>query len=247
MLKAVLVALWAFWIGSSLTLNTRFFAFMRPLVSGFVVGLILGDPVKGTIIGATINAVYIGYMSVGGSAPADILIAGVLGPAMGILADMTPEMALAFAVPVAMIGNSINVLKMSLFSFFAHWADRYAEEGDMRGIVWLNIVPGTLFALVYPGLVTFLAVQYGAGPIQSLLSLLPAPVISGITVAGKLLPAVGYALLLRYMTTDLGVLPAFFVGFVLAAYLKLDIMAVVILGVCFILLTQRRVAGKEAS
>lgn len=233
-IQALLVALWAFWIGSSLTMNTRFFVFMRPLVSGLVVGLILGDPVKGTIIGATINAVYIGIISAGGSMPADILIAGVLGPALGILADMTPEMALSVAVPIALVGVSISTLRMSLFSLFAHWADRYAEEGNMAGIVWLNIIPGTIFAAIYPGLATFLGVYYGADAVKAALGFMPEGLIAGLSVAGKLLPAVGYAMLLRYMTTNLSMLPMFFIGFLVAAYLKLDIMAVVGIGVCLV-------------
>lgn len=235
-LKVLLVSIWAFWVGSPLTMNTRFFAFSRPLVGGFVVGLILGDPVKGTIIGAMINAVYIGVISVGGSTPANYTLAGILGPALGILADMEPEVALAFAIPVAVSSTSINVLKMSLFSFFSHWADRYAEEGNMRGIVLLNIVPGTLFSILDPGLITFLALYYGAGPIESLIAAMPANIITGLTVAGKVLPAVGYALLLRYMAQERALLPAFFIGFVLATYLKLDIMAIVILGACTVLL-----------
>ena len=43
----------------------------RPLVGGLVVGLILGNPVQGTIIGATINVIYLGLVSAGGSLPAD--------------------------------------------------------------------------------------------------------------------------------------------------------------------------------
>lgn len=35
----------------------------RPLVGGLVVGLILGNPVQGTIIGATINVIYLGLVS----------------------------------------------------------------------------------------------------------------------------------------------------------------------------------------
>ncbi len=238
--KAFFVALWAWWLGSPLTLNTRFFAFSRPLVNGFVIGLILGDPVKGTIIGAMVNAVYIGVISVGGATPADTLIAGTLAAALGILANMEPEVALAFAVPVAVAGASLNVLKMSLFSLLPGVVDRFAEEGNMRGIAFMNIVPGTIYAAINPGLITFLAMYYGAGPIQGLISAMPGQLLHGLSVAGKLLPAVGYAMLLRYMAEDAALLPAFFIGFVLASYLHLDIMAVVILGVCIALLVNRR-------
>ncbi|HAF66254.1 MAG: PTS sugar transporter subunit IIC [Bacillota bacterium] len=243
--KAIAVALWATWLGSPLTLNTRFYAFSRPLVNGFVIGLILGDPVKGTIIGAMVNAVYIGVLSVGGAMPADTLIAGTLATALGILTDMEPEVALAFAVPVAVAGASLNVLKMSLFSLLPGVVDKMAEEGNLRGIAFMNIVPGTLWAAINPGLITFLAMYYGAGPIESLIGAMPDQLLHGLTVAGKLLPAVGYAMLLRYMAEDTKLLPAFFIGFVLASYLNLDIMAVVILGTCVALLAHRGVKGVE--
>lgn len=51
----------------------------RPLVGGLVVGLILGNPVQGTIIGATINVIYLGLVSAGGSLPADSGMAGIMG------------------------------------------------------------------------------------------------------------------------------------------------------------------------
>ena len=51
----------------------------RPLVCGMITGLILGHPVQGAVIGATINLVYLGFMSAGGSMPADMGLAGVLG------------------------------------------------------------------------------------------------------------------------------------------------------------------------
>lgn len=56
----------------------------RPLVCGTLVGCILGDPVQGAVIGATINLVYLGFMSAGGSMPADMGLAGVLGTAYGL-------------------------------------------------------------------------------------------------------------------------------------------------------------------
>ena len=42
-----------------------FYTFGRPMVLGFFVGLILGDPITGTIVGATIQMIYLGLMSTG--------------------------------------------------------------------------------------------------------------------------------------------------------------------------------------
>ena len=40
-----------------------FYTFGRPMVLGFFVGLILGDPITGTIVGATIQMIYLGHLS----------------------------------------------------------------------------------------------------------------------------------------------------------------------------------------
>lgn len=246
--KALLIGLYAFWVGSPLTFNTRFFAFSRPLVSGFIVGIILGDPVKGAVIGATINAVYIGVISVGGQSPADTTIAGILGSALGILADMTPEMALAVITPIAMIGISFTTLRQSLFAILAHRVDKYAEEANTRGIARLNILPATIFAFIYPGLATFIAVYFGPEAVNTVLGFLPEPLIAGLQAAGKLLPAVGYSMLLHYLTaTSLEMVPMFFVGFILAAYLNLDILAVVGLGICIAFMVFRPKEEREVS
>jgi|LSQX01.2.fsa_nt_gb mannose/fructose/N-acetylgalactosamine-specific phosphotransferase system component IIC len=245
--QALLIALFAFWIESPLTLNTRFFAFGRPLVSGLIIGLILGDPVKGTMIGATINAVYIGVIIVGEQTPVDTRLAGVLGPAFGIIAGLTPEVALATIVPIAVLANLTRPLRQSLFSLIAHKADQYALDDNPKGIAMINVLAPTITALLYPGLVVFLAVYYGSGSVESIISLFPAGVVNGFAAVGKLLPALGYAILLHYlMGNNLKAFPWFFIGFIFAGFLGLDILAVVGLGIAaaFIIYGQDD-SGKE--
>lgn len=60
----------------------------RPLVGGLVVGLILGNPVQGTIIGATINVIYLGLVSAGGSLPADSGMAGIMGTTFALIGGL---------------------------------------------------------------------------------------------------------------------------------------------------------------
>lgn len=247
MLQALLIGLFTWWVASPFSINLSFMVFMRPLVSGAVVGLILGDFVKGVQIGAAINAVYIGYMNVGGATTGDMTSAGIVGTAMGILANMSVETALAFAIPIGLLGNAVNPLMMAVKSLFVHTADAYAEKGNLKGIAFLNLVPGTIAALIYPAIPVFLIVAYGAEPVQALISWLPAKLMTGLTVTGKLLPAVGYAMLFRYMARDTMDVAIYLIGFVLAAYLKLDIIGIVVLGGCTAALMYFRRNGKEAS
>lgn len=247
MFQALLIGLFTWWVASPFSINLSFMVFMRPLVSGAVVGLILGDVAKGIQIGAAINAVYIGYMNVGGATTGDMTSAGIVGTAMGILANMSVETALAFAIPIGILGNAMNPLMMAVKSLFVHRADAYAEEGNLNGIARLNLIPGTIAALVYPAIPIFLIVAYGAEPVQALIAAMPAKLMTGLSVTGKLLPAVGYAMLFRYMARDTMDLAIYLMGFVLAAYLRLDIIGIVTLGTCVAALLYFRRNGKGAS
>ena len=51
---------------------------IRPIVTGTVVGFILGDPVTGMAIGATLELAFIGLFTVGGAMPPEILTGGML-------------------------------------------------------------------------------------------------------------------------------------------------------------------------
>jgi PTS system mannose-specific IID component len=136
--------------------NLGFTALYRPLVGGFLVGLVLGDPGKGTAIGATINLVYLGFISAGGTLPADPALAGILGTALAMASGLPTDKAalagLAIAVPLGLLGTAVFALRMTVDSVFAHWADYYADRGNLRMVGMMNWVPGQilLFLISFP-------------------------------------------------------------------------------------------------
>ncbi len=75
-LEAFFIALFYYLSNSPFLANLGFTAFTRPLIAGLVVGIILGDPLKGAMIGAAINVLYLGFISAGGSQPSDPALAG---------------------------------------------------------------------------------------------------------------------------------------------------------------------------
>jgi len=79
-------------------------------------------------------------------------------------------------------------------------------------------------------LVGWLALQLGSGAMKTFLDRIPDWVNTGLQVAGNLLPALGFALLMNLLFHK-RVAPYFFLGFLLAAYLKLPVIAVGGLGV----------------
>ncbi|MDB5013950.1 MAG: hypothetical protein JWQ25_2152, partial [Daejeonella sp.] len=201
----------------------------RPLVLGPLVGLVLGDLTQGVLIGATLELIFMGNIKVGAAIPPDVITGGVLGTAFAILSGKGPAVALALAVPISILAELVI---SGLFVFrpvFNKRFERYAEEGNYKKIQGLHIFSGLLKPLLM-GLIAFLALQLGSGIIQSAVNQIPAWVHSGLQVAGNMLPALGFALLMNLMYNR-NVAPYFFLGFILTSYLKLPVIAVGGLGV----------------
>lgn len=216
----------------------------RPLVLGPLVGLVLGDLTQGVIIGATLELIFMGNIKVGAAIPPDVITGGVLGTAFAIISGKGPAIALAIAVPVSILSEMII---SGLFVFRAvlnKKFDQYAAEGDYQKIQWLHVFSGLLRPLLM-GIIIFLALQLGAGAMKSFLDMIPLWVQTGLQVAGNMLPALGFALLMNLMFNK-RVAPYFFLGFVLASYLKLPMIAIGGLGVIIALIVTQ-VAPKASS
>ena len=70
----------------------------------------------------------------------------------------------------------------------------------------------------------------GAEQVQNLLGAIPQFVFDGMGVAAGILPAMGFAMLLR-MIVNKRLIPFFVIGFVLTAYFSLPVLGVAILAV----------------
>jgi len=231
-LSYILIALIAMFGHSEDFLGTTLLS--RPLVLGPLVGLVLGDPEQGVIIGATLELIFMGNIKVGAAIPPDVITGGVLGTAFAIISGKGPAIALAIAVPVSILAE---MLISSLFVFRAvinKKFNQYADEGDFNGIQRLHILSGIIRPILM-GIIILLALQLGATVMKDFLALIPAWVQTGLQVAGNMLPALGFALLMNLMFNKT-VAPYFFLGFMLAAYLKLPVIAIGGLGIIIALI-----------
>ncbi|MBK8883164.1 MAG: PTS sugar transporter subunit IIC [Bacteroidales bacterium] len=208
----------------------------RPLVLGPLVGLVLGDITQGIIIGATLELIFMGNIKVGAAIPPDVITGGVLGTAFAIMSGKGPSIALALAIPISILAEMVISGLFVLRPMFNNSFNRYAEQGEYKKIEWLHIGSGLLKPLLM-GLLTFLALELGDGVMKSFLDSIPPWVQSGLQVAGNMLPAVGFALLMNLMFNQ-KVAAWFFLGFILASYLKLPMIAIGGLGIILPLLSQ---------
>ncbi|NLB09761.1 MAG: PTS sugar transporter subunit IIC [Clostridiaceae bacterium] len=208
---------------------------VRPMVSGLVVGIILGDPVTGVIVGATINLMYIGFISAGGAMPSDIALAGILGTALAITGNLSPEVAVSFAVPLGLIGSILWVGSMTICTAFVPLADRMADRGEVDKIWIPNILLPQLVKFVLSFVPCFLAAYFGGAYIQNIIDALGGTVLRILSLIGGMLPAVGIALTLVSIFKG-SARVFFFLGFLLAAYFEIPILPLSLIFVCLIVI-----------
>lgn len=75
----------------------------RPIVLGPLVGLVMGDMVTGTIMGATMELAMVGAISVGAYNPPDTISGTILGVSLAMQAGADASAALTLGIPIATI------------------------------------------------------------------------------------------------------------------------------------------------
>lgn len=222
-----------------LGLTGGWYILSRPLVSGMLVGIILGDVQNGIVIGVAVQAVYIAMVTPGGSMPADLNFVAWPAIALGILSGQGTAVAVALAATIGILGTVLFNAMMVLNSYWNHRADRAVARGDARGI-YLNSAIGpqaTHFLLRF--VPAFIAVFFGARYISGMMDALPATVLTTLNVLGGILPAVGIAILLKQIIHHASMLIYFLVGFICIVFLKLNMVALVIVGALLALIHYR--------
>lgn len=201
----------------------------RPIVLSTLVGLVLGDVHSGIAIGAALELYFMGAVAVGAFIPPDVVVGGVLGTAFAIQLGSGTETALALAMPIAVLALALTNIIQAIIPIFIKHADTSASLGKASGIRATHWFVGTIF-VVMKFTVSALAFYLGADAMQVVLNSIPQLVIDGMRVAASILPAMGFAMLMR-MILNKKLLPFFFLGFVLAAYVKIPVLGVAIVGV----------------
>ncbi len=188
----------------------------QPIVTGAVIGAILGDLRTGLIVGGTYQLMTIGNMPVGGAQPPNPVIGGIMATVFAVASKLDPTAAVGLAVPFALIGQYMITLLFTVMSPIMGVADKMAEKGDTKGIVRLNWLAmaalGCLFGIVCVG---GLIGGSAAGETLTALSDKYEWFMNGLGAAGGMMRFVGFAILLRIMLSN-DFWGIYFAGFTLA-------------------------------
>lgn len=225
-IQALLIGLWAAFCFAGQVWGTYT---NRALFISFGVGLILGDLETAVIFGATAELAFMGFgVGPGGSTPPNPLGPGIVGTIMAIsIKDLKPEAALSLSYPFAILVPFVITLIYSLNSNNLSWSTKAIQEGKYRKFHFLantTLLGFVLFAFLL-GFVATLSTD----ALRDFVQWIPEWLIKGLTVAGGLLPAVGFALIMSTMLKK-EYIPALILGYFLVAYLKVPTVGLAFAG-----------------
>lgn len=193
-----------------------FFIF-RPIIVSTLTGMILGDVGLGLLCGGITELAFAGLTPAGGTQPPNPVLAGVMTTVIAYTTGTEAAGAMALALPFSFLMQYVILFCYSTFSFFMKGADQAAEEADTVKIGKICIRCTVIIALLY-GIVVFLCAYVAQDLMKLFVEMLPGWLTHGFEVAGGILPAVGFAMLLKVML-KMEFVPYLLIGFVIACFL----------------------------
>ncbi|HEM3561016.1 PTS mannose/fructose/sorbose/N-acetylgalactosamine transporter subunit IIC [Streptococcus suis] len=191
-----------------------------PVFAGFISGLIMGDMATGLAIGASLQLMVLGVGTFGGASRIDATSGAVLATAFSVSQGIDPELAVAtIAVPVAALLVYTDILGRFSTTYFAHRVDAAVEKFDYAAIE-RNYLLGAIPWALSRALPVFLALAFGGEFVDSMVSAIQEYqwIANGLTLAARMLPGLGFAILLHYLPLKRNLHYLAF-GFVLTAML----------------------------
>lgn len=221
-----------------LGLSGGWYTLSRPLVSGLLIGMVLGDVQTGIIVGVAVQVVYIALVTPGGSMPQDLNSAAYIGVGLGVIAvkgGASVGSAVAIATAVGAVGTIFFNFMMITNSFWNHRAIACIDKGDDKGLKFNHYVGPQITTFLLRFIPTFAVLYMGSSIATNILNMFPTTsfVMRTLTVLGGMLPAVGVAILLRQVIKKDLELIQFIFGFTLIATLKINMISLAFIGAFF--------------
>lgn len=241
--QIILITIYAFIaINDSLISNTL----TQPAIAGMISGMIMGDLKTGLMVGGTLQLMRLGIAAFGGASVPDYFTGGaVLGTAFAVISGKGAEYGIGLAVPVSLLMLQLDVVARFCNVFLLHSVDKAIDKMQVKRIPRLVLSGSVLWGLsrAIPILLMLLA---GDAVVTTITDNMPEWLMTGLKTAGGVLPVVGVGILLRYLPTK-QYIPYLLLGFFLAAYLKVPMLGVSIVGMVAAMLVFKRDGGAKST
>ncbi len=172
--------------------------FIRPIIVCTLTGAILGDIQTGLITGGLTELALAGLTPAGGVQPPNPIMAGLMTTVIAWSTGVDAKTAIGLGLPFSLLMQYVILFFYSAFSLFMTKPTIMRKEADTAAFSRLNWTTMLIVASAY-AVIAFLCTYLAQGAMQALVKAMPAWLTHGFEVAGGILPAVGFGLLLRVM------------------------------------------------
>lgn len=226
--QGLIISLFAIIAGADFWLEG--FYIFRPMIVCTITGLLLGDLKLGIIAGGLTELAFAGLTPVVGTQPPNPIMAGIMTVVLAYTTGHNPATAIGLSLPFSILMQYIVLFYYSAFSLLTRKTIEYAGKAETKKFTWIVLAPTFIVALTY-GIFTFLCVYAAQAPMSNLVNAMPGWLSHGFEIAGGILPAVGFAMLLKNMLKNKYV-PYLLLGFTAACFIKFgNLMPVAVIGV----------------
>jgi PTS system mannose-specific IIC component len=218
--------------------------FYQNIPTGLIIGFILGDWQQGLYIGSAVALMSLGVIGAGGASIPSYFMTTVVTTIVAIQSGVGYEVGLAVGIPVGMLNIYLDVLIKTALTFFANKSEEYVEKGEYEKGMRICYV-GMFFNILQYVIPLCVVIFAGQAITQAIVDFMPAWLYSGLTVAGKLLPAVGLSALLNFMPIKKH-FPYLIIGYVMAAYFGSSTLAVSLIGIALAFMFYQNQSNRQA-
>lgn len=202
----------------------------RPLFAGWLTGLVLGDMHTGLVMGAQLEAIYMGISAIGGVIPSDPMSGTIIPVAAVIASGANQEVAIAMAVPLGAILDKVGTLFSPIGLACLGLYDKYAANNDQRRYTILHFIYVFVIDPLPKTIVMFFATYIGTTSLEALSGAIPEAILNGLNAASGMMVAIGFGILTS-MIWDNSLAVYFFMGFALTELLGLSTIGVAVFAV----------------
>ena len=216
------------WSGVAMVLNLSGLGVRTTVITGIIAGLCVGELATGLQVGSTMLISSMGFYTYGGATIPDFITGTIFGTVVGAKTGSV-ESGIVVAGGIALLMSQMDILGRASTTVFQHLAEGALANNSIKKMELYTIL-GTLPWILSRAI----PVVLGMILIDNVVVLTNFAnsvnwIANGLRVVGKILPAVGFALLLSYMDLK-KYWPFFIIGFVLYAYAGMGTVALALVG-----------------
>lgn len=217
----------------------------RPLIGGFICGLILGDMTTGILVGCAMQVVYIALVTPGGTVSADVRAVSYIGIPLAMVALKSygleatsvegAALATSFGAMVGTLGTVLFYGTATVNLAWQHIGWQAVEKRDYHKLYVVDMVLPWISHFICSFIPTLIMCKMGTSVVELIKTTLPMDGIAMKTLftVGSLLPCVGIAILLKQIVKQVTDFIPYLFGFTLAASMGINLVSATVIAGMF--------------